>query len=197
MNPTLSIPIGCESSPHYQVNVPQINRGRTEIDIVRPSRSIVTRRLATEQNQLSQRRSSSTSTMNERYSRQRNFLPTENIPHNNIKMTLREQQCQMLRREMNHPGGVRLQLRRKDCIGSIGWVDAFGAVWVSGWKQKEHPVLYNALHIGDQLISIGGSLIANASQANRVINSSKSLFVCNFFKFFKLIVTITDSVISD
>lgn len=44
-------------------------------------------------------------------------------------MTLREQQVMQLRREIMHPGGVRLQLRRKDCVGSIAWVDAFGAIW--------------------------------------------------------------------
>jgi hypothetical protein len=44
-------------------------------------------------------------------------------------LTLREQQVLQLRREMLHPGGVRLQLRRKDCTGSIALVDAFGAVW--------------------------------------------------------------------
>jgi hypothetical protein len=45
------------------------------------------------------------------------------------RRTLREQQVVQLRREMLHPGGVRLQLRRKDCTGSIALVDAFGAVW--------------------------------------------------------------------
>lgn len=45
------------------------------------------------------------------------------------RMTLREQQVMQLRREIMHPGGVRLQLRRKDCVGSIAWVDSFGAVW--------------------------------------------------------------------
>lgn len=45
------------------------------------------------------------------------------------RMTLREQQVMQLRREIMHPGGVRLQLRRKDCVGSIAWVDAFGAIW--------------------------------------------------------------------
>lgn len=47
----------------------------------------------------------------------------------NKRMTLREHQVMQLRREIMHPGGVRLQLRRKDCLGSIAWVDAFGAVW--------------------------------------------------------------------
>lgn len=45
------------------------------------------------------------------------------------RLPLREQQVLQLRREMMHPGGVRLQLRRKDCIGSIAFVDAFGGVW--------------------------------------------------------------------
>lgn len=49
---------------------------------------------------------------------------------NNIsRLTLREQQVLQLRREMLHPGGVRLQLRRKDCLASIALVDAFAAVW--------------------------------------------------------------------
>ncbi|XP_058467639.1 serine-rich adhesin for platelets [Malaya genurostris] len=95
----------------------------------------------------------------------------------NRKMTLREQQVMQLRREMMHPGGVRLQLRRKDCINSIGLIDAFGAVWVAGWKQKDHPVLYNALHIGDQLISVAGMTIASASEAHKAIRSAPGLFV--------------------
>lgn len=47
----------------------------------------------------------------------------------NKRLTLREQQVMQLRREIMHPGGVRLNLRRKDCVGSIAWVDAFGGVW--------------------------------------------------------------------
>ncbi|XP_062558531.1 serine-rich adhesin for platelets [Armigeres subalbatus] len=95
----------------------------------------------------------------------------------NRKLTLREQQVMQLRREMMHPGGVRLQLRRKDCINSIGLVDAFGAVWVAGWKQKEHPVLYNALHIGDQLISVAGLAISSAAEAHKAIRGAPGLFV--------------------
>ncbi|TMW48859.1 hypothetical protein DOY81_006053 [Sarcophaga bullata] len=120
------------------------------------------------------------------------FRLTENIlgvssspgnitPHNTTspskRMTLREQQVMQLRREIMHPGGVRLQLRRKDCVGSIAWVDAFGAIWVAGWKQKEHPVLYNALHIGDQLLSIAGITISSATEANKIIRNTNTLFV--------------------
>ncbi|GAB0088346.1 uncharacterized protein DMENIID0001_027490 [Sergentomyia squamirostris] len=93
------------------------------------------------------------------------------------RLTLREQQVMHMRREMMHPGGVRLQLRRKDCLGSIAWVDAFGAVWVTGWKQKEHPMLYNALHIGDQLISVGGVTVGSSADANKLIRSTLGLYV--------------------
>ncbi|GLH03879.1 Uncharacterized protein GBIM_09711 [Gryllus bimaculatus] len=93
------------------------------------------------------------------------------------RLTLREQQVMQLRREMLHPGGVRLQLRRKDCTNSIALVDAFGAVWVAGWKQKEHPMLYNALHIGDHLVSTGGVPVQNASDAQKLIRGTSSLYV--------------------
>lgn len=58
------------------------------------------------------------------------FRPNaENGLHSSGRLTLRETQVLQLRREMMHPGGVRLQLRRKDCVGSIAFVDVFGAVW--------------------------------------------------------------------
>ncbi|XP_026850782.1 uncharacterized protein LOC6587204 [Drosophila persimilis] len=95
----------------------------------------------------------------------------------NKRLTLREQQVMQLRREIMHPGGVRLNLRRKDCVGSIAWVEAFGGVWIAGWKQKEHPVLYNALHIGDQLLSIAGVSISSATEANKIIRNTNTLFV--------------------
>ncbi|PNF28907.1 hypothetical protein B7P43_G01805, partial [Cryptotermes secundus] len=88
------------------------------------------------------------------------------------RRTLREQQVVQLRREMLHPGGVRLQLRRKDCTGSIALVDAFGAVWITGWKQREHPMLYNALHIGDQLLSVASVVVQSASDAQKLIRGA-------------------------
>jgi hypothetical protein len=57
------------------------------------------------------------------------FRPPLPLPPPQTMLTLREQQVLQLSREMRHPGGVRLQLRRKDCSGSIALVDAFGAVW--------------------------------------------------------------------
>lgn len=45
------------------------------------------------------------------------------------RLTLRETQVCQLRREMAHPGGVRLPLRRKDCFGAIALVDILNAVW--------------------------------------------------------------------
>lgn len=38
-------------------------------------------------------------------------------------------------------------------------------------------MLYNALHIGDQIVSIGGVTITNAKEANKTINSSTGQFV--------------------
>lgn len=93
------------------------------------------------------------------------------------RVSLREQQVLQLRREIVHPGGVRLQLRRKDCIGSIALVDAFSAVFIAGWKQKEHPMLYNALHIGDRLVSVAGLSVGTAAEVNRLIRSSQSAYI--------------------
>lgn len=38
-------------------------------------------------------------------------------------------------------------------------------------------MLYNALHIGDSVISIGGVTVTNAKEANKIINSSTGQFV--------------------
>lgn len=48
---------------------------------------------------------------------------------------------------------------------------------VAGWKQKEHPMLYNALHIGDQLLSIAGILVQNSTDAQKLIRGAPSLYV--------------------
>ncbi|XP_022914839.1 uncharacterized protein [Onthophagus taurus] len=86
--------------------------------------------------------------------------------------TLREQQVLQLQKEMKHPSGVRLQLRRKDCISSIALVDIFNGVWICGWKQKEHPMLYNALHIGDQLLFVENIPVKNSTEANKILRHS-------------------------
>lgn len=108
--------------------------------------------------------------------------PGEN--HNSARPTgrisLREQQVVQLRREIVHPGGVRLQLRRKDCVGSIALVDAFSSVWIAGWKQNEHPMLYNALHIGDRLVSVAGIAVTpstNAAEVNKIIRNCQSAYI--------------------
>ncbi|KAF2882754.1 hypothetical protein ILUMI_23418 [Ignelater luminosus] len=86
--------------------------------------------------------------------------------------TLREQQVLELQKEIKHPAGVRLQIRKKDCISSIALGDALGGVWVCGWKQKEHPMLYNFLHIGDKLVSIEGLEVHSASDAYKILRSA-------------------------
>ena len=48
---------------------------------------------------------------------------------------------------------------------------------VAGWKQKKHPLLYNALHIGDQLVNVGGTTVRNSSEAQKVIRNSTCLYI--------------------
>lgn len=72
------------------------------------------------------------------------------------RLTLREQQVMQLRREMMHPGGVRIQLRRKDCTGSIAFVDAFGAAW---FVSMELFLLCNSLKSGNECVYFLGRLI--------------------------------------
>ena len=43
-------------------------------------------------------------------------------------MSLREQQVVRLQKEINHTAGVRLTLRRKDCVNSIAFVNCFSQV---------------------------------------------------------------------
>ncbi|XP_050521692.1 uncharacterized protein LOC126894609 [Daktulosphaira vitifoliae] len=93
------------------------------------------------------------------------------------RLTVREKQVLQLRREMSHPAGVRLQLRRKDCINTIAFVDVFQTVWIAGWKQKEHPMLHNALHIGDQLLSVAGKPVTCSTDAHKSIKAWPSLYV--------------------
>ncbi|XP_017777859.1 PREDICTED: uncharacterized protein LOC108563633 [Nicrophorus vespilloides] len=91
-------------------------------------------------------------------------------------LTLREHQVKQLQKEMKHPGGVRLLLR-KNCISSIALVDANTSVWVCGWKQKENPMLYNALHIGDQLLTIEGITVKSSNDAHKILRSISSIYV--------------------
>ncbi|XP_044765853.1 uncharacterized protein LOC123322078 [Coccinella septempunctata] len=91
--------------------------------------------------------------------------------------TLREQQVQQLQNEMKHPGGVRLQLRRRDCLNAIAFVDAYESVWICGWKQKEHPMLYNALHIGDQVLNVEGVVVKTAYQVRRILKSHSAIYI--------------------
>jgi len=53
---------------------------------------------------------------------------------------LKEQQVIRLQSEINHPGGVRVVLRKKDCVGSIAFVDYLGAVWYD--YNMDHKLLF-------------------------------------------------------
>ncbi|XP_014219794.1 uncharacterized protein LOC106647776 [Copidosoma floridanum] len=90
------------------------------------------------------------------------------------QLTLRETQVLQLRKEMSHPAGVRLKLGRRDCKDGIAFVDCFGAVWIAGWKHKDHPLLYNVLHIGDLVLSVAGVPLNGASSVKDIIKNNTS-----------------------
>ncbi|KAI5740310.1 hypothetical protein M8J76_002610 [Diaphorina citri] len=48
---------------------------------------------------------------------------------------------------------------------------------IAGWKQKDHPMLYNALHIGDQVLKIMGQFVQNATDAQKLIRSKHGIYV--------------------
>ena len=87
-------------------------------------------------------------------------------------VSLRESQVLRLRKEIAHPSGVRLMVRKKDSHNSIALIDLCDGVWIAGWKQKEFPVLHNTFHIGDQLLSINGEPVSSAQTAHRLIKQN-------------------------
>ena len=74
-----------------------------------------------------------------------------------------------MRQEIMHPSGVRLTLRKRDCQNSLGLIEMFGCVWVAGWKHREFPVLYNAFHVGDQILTVAGNAIKTVSEFNKLV----------------------------
>ncbi len=92
---------------------------------------------------------------------------------------MREQQVYRLRQEIAHPAGVRLTLRKRDCQNSLALVEIFGCLWIAGWKQREYPILFNAFHVGDQILSVAGQPVRTASEFHKLVkykqaNSSTS-----------------------
>lgn len=106
--------------------------------------------------------------------------------------------------EIDHPGGVRIILRKKDCLSSIAFVDYLGAVWyvhfglkssmyiflaefykisciffcrIAGWKQQQYPVLYYGLHVGDQIMKVAGVNVQTSVEASRAIKMVSSMQV--------------------
>ncbi|XP_037782588.1 forkhead box protein C1-like [Penaeus monodon] len=92
-------------------------------------------------------------------------------------MSLREQQVIRLQREIAHQAGVRLTLRKKDCMNSIAFVNVFNHVYVAGWKQREHPYLHNTFHIGDRLVSVCGVQVTSAQEAHNLIKNEPTMMV--------------------
>ena len=68
-----------------------------------------------------------------------------------------------------HPSGVRLTLRKRDCHNSLALVEMFGCVWVAGWRHRDFPVLYNAFHVGDQILTVAGQHIKTVSEFNKLV----------------------------
>lgn len=94
------------------------------------------------------------------------------VPKVERKMTLREQQVFQLEKEIGND--MRFKLRKKDCIDTIALVNAFGGIWIAGFKPN--PLLY-VLHIGDQLMAINGMTMKSAVDANKFIKSCVGLFI--------------------
>ncbi len=91
-----------------------------------------------------------------------------NLP---TRPSLREQHVIRLRQEIAHPAGVRLTLRKRDCQNSLALVEIFGCVWIAGWKQREYPVLFNAFHVGDQILSVAGAPVRTVSEFNKLVKN--------------------------
>ncbi|GBM78125.1 hypothetical protein AVEN_17050-1 [Araneus ventricosus] len=96
------------------------------------------------------------------------------VDENGKPISLREAQVQKLQSEILHKSGVRLVLRKKDCLNAIAFVECFNCVWIAGWKQKEHPLLHNTFHVGDRLLSIAGLRILSVQDAHKAIKQQPS-----------------------
>ncbi|KAK4029858.1 uncharacterized protein LOC116931208 [Daphnia magna] len=88
--------------------------------------------------------------------------------------SLKERQVARLRMEMQHPAGVRIILKKRDCLNTIALIDALGTVWVAGWRQKEKPLLYNVFHIGDQIMRVSHCNVSSSVDVNRLIKNESS-----------------------
>ena len=42
---------------------------------------------------------------------------------------------------------------------------------IAGWKHKEHPLLYNVLHIGDLVLSIAGVRLTGAAAVKDILKN--------------------------
>ena len=40
---------------------------------------------------------------------------------------------------------------------------------MAGWKHREFPVLYNAFHVGDQILTVAGIPIKTVSEFNKLV----------------------------
>lgn len=93
--------------------------------------------------------------------------------HEKRKLSLREQQCNTLRHEINTE--IRFKLRKKDCVDAIAFASFEDTLYIAGFKPN--PQLY-VFHIGDQLLAINNiANIKSIADAHKFIKMCAGLFV--------------------
>uniref|UniRef100_T1JG47 PH domain-containing protein n=1 Tax=Strigamia maritima TaxID=126957 RepID=T1JG47_STRMM len=114
----------------------------------------------------------SSSRNTEVHSERENEINSEETVERTDNLSLKEKQVALLNTQINHPGGIRLRIRRKDCLNSIALGSYLESVWILGWKQRAHPLLYNNFHIGDKIMSIEGHLVSTPQQVQKIIKQT-------------------------
>lgn len=77
-----------------------------------------------------------------------------------------------MQQEINNRGGVKLKIRRIDCLESIAFIDWLAHIYVAGWKQRLFPQLHNTFKIGDEIVFVNGFKVATAYDVNSLIKQT-------------------------
>lgn len=92
---------------------------------------------------------------------------------NSQVMSLRESQVLQLQREIRNRGGVKLRIRKIDCLDSLALVEWLGHIWVGGWKQRYHPQLHSTFKIGDEIVFVNGYRATSEKDVHCIIRQSE------------------------
>lgn len=95
-----------------------------------------------------------------------------NASHSNQVLSLRESQILQLQKEITNRAGVKLRIRKIDCLDSLALVEWLGHIFVAGWKQRFCPQLHNLFKIGDEIISVNGYKATSAKDVHCIIKQS-------------------------